>query len=115
MVVDPETADNPYSSPSTPATSSGRPRIVRWLLLCVAIFLVILSLPIAWGTLALANQEYLHIWTSRSAIYGLEMNGKPITIAEAIRNGTIAVLIQWALAAALILGPRLFMKKDTAR
>ena len=115
MVVDPETADNPYSSPSTPATSSGGSRIVRWLLLCVAIFLVLLSLPIAWGTLALANQEYLHIWTSRSAIYGLEMNGKPITIAEAIRNGTIAVLIQWALAAALIVGPRLFMKKDTAR
>ena len=48
-------------------------------------------------------------------IYDIEMNGKPITIAEAIRNGTIAVLIQWALAAALIVGPRLFMKKDTGQ
>ena len=115
MVVNIETADNTYSSPSTSATPSVRPRIVRWLLLCVAIFLVVLSLPIAWHTFELANQEYFHIWSSRSVIYDIEMNGKPITIAEAIRNGTIAVLIQWALAAALIVGPRLFMKKDTAR
>ena len=48
-------------------------------------------------------------------IYDIEMNGKPITIAEAIRNGALAVLIQWSLAAVLIVGPRLFTKKDAGQ
>ena len=112
MVADTESADNPYSSPQAPATPSGRSKIVRWLLFGIAIILVLLSLPVAWHTLELANQEYLHIWNSRRTIYDIEINGSPVSIAAAIRHGTTVVLIQWSLAAALIVIPRFFAKKQ---
>ena len=110
MVVDSETGDNPYSSSSTPATLSGRSWILRWLLLGGAVFLVMLSLPIAWRTLELANQEYLHIWRSRSVIHDIQMNGKSISIVAVISNGALAVLVQWSLAVTLIVGARLLPK-----
>ena len=111
MVADTETADNPYSPPHAPATPSGRSKIVRWLLFGIATILVLLSLPIAWHTLELANQEYLHIWNSRRAIYDIEINGSPVSNA-AIRHGATIVLIQWSLATGLIVIPRFFAKKQ---
>ena len=112
MVADTDTADNPYSSPRASATPSGRFKIVRGLLFGIAIVLVLLSLPGAWHTLELANQEYLHIWNSRRAIYDIEINGSPVSIAAAIRHGATIVLIQWLLAAALIVIPRFFSTKQ---
>ena len=75
-----------------------------------AVFLVVLSLPIAWCTLELANQEYLHIWRSWSVIHDIQMNGKSISIAAVISNGALAVLVQWSLAVTLIVGARLLPK-----
>jgi len=115
MVADTETADNRYSSPRAPATPSGRSKIARWLLLSIAIILVLVSLPAAWHTLELANQEYLHIWNSRRAIYDIEINGSPVSIGTAIRHGATTVLIQWSLAAALIVIPRFLARKHTTQ
>ena len=106
--------DNPYSPPNTPAKSSGRFRIVRWALLCVAILLIIVSLPTAWHTLELANQEYLHLWNSRSVIHDIEINGSPVSMATAIRHGVTAVLVQWSLAAVLILARGFFGRSKVA-
>jgi hypothetical protein len=85
------------------------------LLFGIAVLLVLLSLPVAWQTLELANQEYLHIWNSRRAIYDIEINGSPISIDAAIRHGATIVLFQWLLAAALIVIPRFIARKTTAQ
>ena len=111
MVADSDIADNPYSSPHATGTPSVRSKIVRWLMMGIAIILVLLSLPIAWHTLELANQEYLHFWNSRRAIYDIEINGSPVSIDTAIRYGTTTVLIHWSLAAALIVVPRFVATK----
>ena len=112
MVAETETAGNPYSSPRATTTPSSRSKIVRVLLFGIAIILVLLSLPVAWHTLELVNQEYLHIWNTRRAIYDIEINGSPVSITVAIRHGATIVLIKWLLAAALIVIPRLFSTKQ---
>ena len=110
MVADSETGDNPYDSPRLHGPPSGRFIIVRWLLLVIAVLLIFLSLPVAWHTLELANQEYLHLWNSRRAIYDIEINETPVSIGTAILYGAITVLIHWTLAAGLIIVPRFFAK-----
>lgn len=115
MIVDMEKADNPYLSPQTPETPPGRSRFVRWLLFGIAIILVLLSLPFAWLTLELANQENLHIWNSSGFIHYIEINGTPVSNAAAMCNGVTVVLIKWSLAAALIVIPRFFARKTTAQ
>ena len=112
MVGKIETVDNPYSPPPKVGKSSVGSRIIHWLLLAFAIMLILVSLLTAWDTLELANQEYLHLWSSRRIIYDIEINGSPISNADAIWLGVKTVLVQWGVAAALIVLPRLVAKNE---
>ncbi len=83
----------------------------------IAILTVLVSMPLAWQTLELANQEYLHLWNSRRVYYDVEFNGAPVSNADAIRYGAIAVIIHWTLAVALVVVlpfvfKRVFRKSD---
>lgn len=72
---------------------------------------MLFSLQTAWRALELANQEYLHIWNPRRAIYDIEINGSPFSNAEAIRFGITTVLIHWGIAAAFLIASRFFCVK----
>ena len=115
MKSDAQSAENPYSPPSVAGAPSRRSRVAAWLLLGLALFFIALSLPIAWHTLELANQEHLHIWNSRRAIYDIQFNGTPVTNDDAIWHGTITVLIQWTIAAGLIVGARLLGRSSRVK
>ena len=111
MSTESENVANPGSDSIKKRSSPSLYKAIRFVLLGLAIIFIVASLPIGWHTLELANQEYLHIWKSRRAIYDLEINGSPVSIAAAVRYGTATVLIQWALAAVLILVAQLIAKK----
>ena len=109
MVTDLKT-DNPYASPNVQKIASGRSKFASWVFLILAFVFFTISLPLAWQTFELANQEYLHIWDSREALYDFELNGSPVSSAVVIRHGATIVLIQWGLAAALIIVPKLLTR-----
>ena len=111
MVADAESVENPYSSPVALGQPSARSKIARWLILAFAALLILSSLPTAWHTLELANQEYLHLWNPQRAIYDIEINGSPVSNADAIRFGTTTFLIQWGIAGLLMIAARFFRTK----
>ena len=111
MVTDTEIDGNPFASPKARLALPGRSKILRWLILCVAVLFVSLSLPFAWLAFELANQEYLHLWNSNRSIHDIEFNGSPISIGTAIQHALTAVLILWLLAAATIIVPRFVSRR----
>jgi len=108
MITDTESAENPYSSSVGCEQPSGTSKIRRWVFLALATMLIFFSLPGAWRTLELVNQEYLHLWNRQRAIYDIEINGAPVSNADAIRFGTANVVIQWGIAGALLIVARFF-------
>ena len=70
---------NPYVSPaasSNPARVASRNRLLwlsaAWLTVC-------LSLPVAWATIELLNQEYWWFWHRRWQLTNFSYNGSPIS------------------------------------
>lgn len=102
MGADTESTENPYSAPTEHGQRTGRSGIVRWVLLCVSAMLILLSFPVAWYTLELANQEYLRTWNPQRAIYDIEINGKPVSNGDVVRFGAVTLLVQWVISAALM-------------
>ena len=97
-----EMQQNPYLSPAADSTGDRSSRWIHWVLYSIATILFLLSLPVGWGTLILANQEYLHIWPTSDTYYGFEINGTSVSNEEAIRYGAATILIQWSLAILMI-------------
>ena len=97
-----EMQQNPYLSPAADSKGNRSPRWIHWVLFSIAIMLFLLSLPVGWGTLILANQEYLHIWPTSDTYYGFEINGTSVSNEEAIRYGAVTIVIQWSLAILMI-------------
>lgn len=115
MIAESESLDNPYATPPDAGYLNGRGKMVRRFLFCISIFLVLQSLPGAWTTLELANQEYLHFWNSRRVIYDMEIGGSPVSIDAAIRYEAAAVTLQWLFAAALIVVPHWIARRLATR
>ena len=106
-----EMQQNPYLSPAADSRGNRSSRWIHWVLFSIAIMLFLLSLPVGWGTLILANQEYLHLWPTSDTYYGFEINGTSVSNEEAIRYGAVTIVIQWSLAILMIAVSRFMLNR----
>ncbi len=112
MVTDSEEVNNPYLSPRAHGTIPRKATVLIWSLWLLGLAIFLSSLPIAWATFTLADQEYFHILKLRRAIYDIEFNGTPVSMRDAIVGCATVVLIQWALAASLAFASRVLKRRS---
>lgn len=91
-----------------PKDSRSSLRAIGWVLLVVAVFIFLASIPTTWFALELANQEYLKLWPSRRAIYDIEIDGVPLSNDSAIRRFGSFAFVMWLTSFGLVLIARRF-------
>ena len=78
-------------------------RQVSWLLFLLATAVFLVSIPVCWLGVRIANQEYWHLWHDDVIISDVEFNGVPVSLGEAVNASFQTLLVFWCVAACILI------------